>query len=170
MAGSSTPGSRFAAANNPAFRAAGGLLASAERELSVHPEAAYVLAYDAARKSLRSTAGSTGTAHQVRRAPRHDRASRTCAVRWPFDAFASLRRRPTEIEYPCLPGEVATTDEAAQAIEKARAIHDAVRKLLTQLTLLNPWLGFSAARCRNRYPSPHSSMNTWRFGFPRRRL
>ena len=56
----------------------------------------------------------------------------------PFDAFASLRRRRAEIEYPRFPGDVVTTDEAAQAIGKAHAIHDAARELLTQLTLFNP--------------------------------
>lgn len=53
----------------------------------------------------------------------------------PFDAFASLRRRRAEIEYPRYPGEMVTMDEAAQALERARAIHDAAVRLLPRLTV-----------------------------------
>ncbi|MDA2987971.1 MAG: hypothetical protein O2815_02720 [Actinomycetota bacterium] len=115
-----------------------GLLASAERELSEYPEAAYVLAYDAARKACVALLAQQGL--RTKSGGHHVTTEQVVRAQFggPFDAFASLRRRRAEIEYPRFPGDVVTTDEAAQAIGKAHAIHDAARELLTQLTLFNP--------------------------------
>lgn len=114
-----------------------GLLASAERELSVHPEAAYVLAYDAAREACVALIAQQGL--RTKSGGHHVTTEHVVRAQFagPFDAFASLRRRRAEIEYPRFPGDVVTTDETAQAIEKARAIHAAASELLTQLSLFH---------------------------------
>lgn len=112
-----------------------GLLASADRELSTFPEAAYVLAYDAARKACVALLAQQGL--RTKSGGHHITTEQVVRTQFggPFEAFSSLRRRRAEIEYPRFPGDVVATDEAAEAIEKARAICDASTELLTRLTL-----------------------------------
>ncbi len=111
-----------------------GLLESAERELSKYPEAAYVLAYDAARKACVALLAQQGL--RIKSGGHHVTTEQVVRAQFggPFEAFSSLRRRRAEIEYPRFPGDVVTTGEAAEAIEKARAIHDASTELLTRLS------------------------------------
>ena len=111
------------------------LLASAARELSANPEAAYVLAYDAARKACASLLAQQGL--RTRSGGHHVTTEQVVRAQFggPFDAFASLRRRRSEIEYPRHPGDVVTIDEAAQALDRARAIHEAASQLLPRLSL-----------------------------------
>lgn len=112
-----------------------GLLASAERELSKYPEAAYVLAYDAARKACVALLSQQGL--RTKSGGHHVTTEQVVRAQFggPFGTFSSLRRRRAEIEYPRFPGDVVTTEEAAEAIEKARAIYDSSTELLTRLTL-----------------------------------
>lgn len=114
------------------------LLASASRELTVNPEAAYVLAYDAARKACVSLLAQQGL--RTKSSGHHVTTELVVRAQFggPFDAFSSLRRRRSEIEYPRYPGDSVTADEAAQALERARAIHDAASQLLPRLTLFRP--------------------------------
>ena len=114
-----------------------GLLASSERELSKYPEAAYVLAYDSARKACAALLAQQGL--RTKSGGHHVTTGRVVRAQFggPFDAFASLRRRCSEIEYPRFSGDVVTTDEATRAIEQARAIHAAAGELLTQLPLFH---------------------------------
>lgn len=69
-----------AADGSALLRSARALLSSAQRELDQNPEAAYVLAYDAARKASTATR-PTRTTPQVNGAPRHGRARRPRPVR-----------------------------------------------------------------------------------------
>lgn len=130
---------RGAAADGTSLLAsAESLLASATRELSANPEAAYVLAYDAARKACASLLAQQGL--RTRSSGHHVTTEQVVRAQFggPFDAFASFRRRRSEIEYPRFPGDTVTADEAAQALERARAIHDAASQLLPRLTLFRP--------------------------------
>ena len=110
----------IAADGGPLLASAAGLLQSATREADVNPEAAYVLAYDAARKACAALLAQQGL--------------RTKAS-GPFDAFGALRRRRAEIEYPRHPGEDVSPNEAAEAIESARTIIDAAAALIGQLSM-----------------------------------
>jgi hypothetical protein len=89
-------------------------LATAARNAVDDPESAYVLAYDAARfagtallaqQGLRPTA--RGGHYAVEKALRAQFGER-------FRAFATLRRRRNELEYPTLPGETTTQAEAEE--------------------------------------------------------
>ncbi len=95
---------------------------------------AYVLAYDAARfaciallaqQSMRATTG--GGHHAVEHAVRAQFGEG-------FRPFADLRRRRNELEYPRLPADTATADEAQQAAEVAERLIAAADKLLGQLS------------------------------------
>ena len=52
-----------------------------------------------------------------------------------FRQFGALRRRRNELEYPERPGDDATQDEAAEAVDSAEAIITASQGLLDQLGL-----------------------------------
>ncbi len=102
----------------------------------VRPDAhsAYVLAYDAARfaciallaqQGMRAT--TEGGHYAVERAVRAQFGEG-------FRAFADLRRRRNELEYPRLPADTATADEAQQAVEAAERLIAAADTLLGQLS------------------------------------
>jgi HEPN domain-containing protein len=74
---------------------------------------AYVLAYDAARFACIALLAQFGEG---------------------FRPFADLRRRRNELEYPHVPGDTATADEAEQAIEVAERLIDAAGQLLDELS------------------------------------
>jgi hypothetical protein len=95
---------------------------------------AYVLAYDATRfacvallaqQGLRAT--TSGGHYAVERAVRAQFGPG-------FRPFGDLRRRRNELEYPRLPADAATEDEATQAVEVARQLITAAKVLLGQLT------------------------------------
>jgi hypothetical protein len=95
---------------------------------------AYVLAYDAARfaciallaqQGMRAT--TEGGHHAVERAVRAQFGEG-------FRPFADLRRRRNELEYPRLPADTATADEAQQAAEVAERLIAAADTLLGQLS------------------------------------
>jgi hypothetical protein len=93
------------------------------------------LAYDSARQAL------TGLlAHQgLRPTTKGGHYALERAVRAQFGPgfrqFGALRRRRNELEYPERPGADATTDEATEAVEHARAIINAAEGLLHRLAL-----------------------------------
>jgi hypothetical protein len=95
---------------------------------------AYVLAYDAARfaclallahQGMRATTG--GGHYAVERAVRAQFGEG-------FRPFADLRRRRNELEYPLLPADTATADEATEAVEVAQRLIAAANGLLGQLS------------------------------------
>jgi hypothetical protein len=94
----------------------------------------YVLAYDAARfaciallaqQGMRAT--TDGGHYAVERAMRAQFGEG-------FRPFADLRRRRNELEYPRLPADTATADEAQQAVEAAERLIAAADTLLGQLS------------------------------------
>jgi hypothetical protein len=95
---------------------------------------AYVLAYDAARfaciallaqQGLRAT--TSGGHYAVERAVRAQFGEG-------FRPFADLRRRRNELEYPHVPEDTATADEAEQAVGVAELLIAAAGQLLGQLS------------------------------------
>ena len=117
------------------------LLAQAERTaataaglIATDAYSAYVLAYDAARfacvsllaqQGMRAT--TSGGHYAVERAVR-------AQFGHGFRPFGDLRRRRNELEYPRLPADSASEDEAAQAIELARNLIAAAKVLLGRLS------------------------------------
>lgn len=114
---------------------AGALLASARREAGRNPEAAYVLAYDAARKA--STALVVQQGLRPKTTGHHVTVEQVVRAQFggPFDRYGALRRRRSEIEYPQHPGDDITAAEAEDAIAAAQAIQDAATALHPQLDL-----------------------------------
>jgi|ERR1022692_2854391 hypothetical protein len=94
---------------------------------------AYVLAYDAARFACISLlaqpgmrATTSGGHYAVERAVRAQFGTG-------FRPFADLRRRRDELEYPRLPADTATADEAQQAVEAAERLISAADALRGKL-------------------------------------
>jgi hypothetical protein len=94
---------------------------------------AYVLSYDAARfacvallaqQGLRAT--TNGGHYAVERAVRAQFGDG-------FRPFGTLRRRRNELEYPHMPADTATADEAQEAAEAARQLISAAAALLPQI-------------------------------------
>ena len=110
-------------------------LQSARSVVESDPDAAFVLAYDAARQAL------TGLlAHQgLRPTTRGGHYAVEQAIRAQFDQgfrqFGALRRRRNELEYPERPGDDATPPEALEAVEHAAAIVRVADSLLEKLGL-----------------------------------
>jgi hypothetical protein len=50
-----------------------------------------------------------------------------------FRPFGTLRRRRNELEYPHIPSDTATADEAREAAEAARRLINAATALLPQI-------------------------------------
>lgn len=99
------------------------------------PYSAYVLAYDAARfacvallaqQGLRAT--SSGGHYAVERAVRAQFGPG-------FRSFGDLRRRRNELEYPHHPADIASAEEARQAVGVARQLIDAAIALVGQLPI-----------------------------------
>jgi len=125
-----------AAANGSALLASSArLLQSAERELTINPEAAYILGYDSARKAGTALLAQQGL--RTRSSGHHVTTEKVVKAQFggPFNAFSALRRRRSEIEYPHHPGEDIDTAETKEALERVREIHIAATKLLDELTL-----------------------------------
>jgi hypothetical protein len=108
--------------------------ATAAGLIQADAHSAYVLAYDAARfaciallaqQGMRAT--TDGGHYAVERAVRAQFGEG-------FRPFADLRRRRNELEYPRLPADTATTDEAQQAIDIAERLIAAADTLLGQLS------------------------------------
>lgn len=90
----------ISADGGPLLASAAGLLQSATREANVNPEAAYVLAYDAARKACAALLAQQGL--RTKASGHHVTTEEVVRAQFggPFDAFGALRRRRAEIEYP----------------------------------------------------------------------
>ncbi len=114
------------------------MLQSAAREAPENPEAAYVLAYDAARKACAALLAQQGL--RTRSGGHHVTTELVVRAQFggPFDAFSAMRRRRAEIEYPRHIGDSATESEARDVLSKAQLIHGASTQLLTQLPLFRP--------------------------------
>ena len=114
---------------------ASALLESALRECSSNPEAAYLLAYDAALKAATALVVQQGM--RSKSAGHHLTVEQVVRAQFggPFVAFSLLRRRRIEIEYPQRPGDDISESEAQEAIELSALIVAASAGLAPQLTL-----------------------------------
>lgn len=108
-------------------------IATAAKLIPDDAYSAYVLSYDAARiacvallaqQGLRAT--TNGGHYAVERAVRAQFGDR-------FRPFGALRRRRNELEYPRMPSDTATTDEAREAAETAERLISAATALLPQI-------------------------------------
>jgi len=114
---------------------AAALLDSARREADNNPEAAYVLAYDAARKACTALLAQQGL--RTKTTGHHVTVEQVVRAQFggPFDAFGAMRRRRSEVEYPQRPGDDIDSSEVPTAIGQADAIVAAATRLTPQLTL-----------------------------------
>jgi hypothetical protein len=119
---------------NPLLEQARRTLGTAEKLITDDAYSAYVLAYDAARfaciallaqQGLRAT--TSGGHYAVERAVRAQFGDG-------FRPYGTLRRRRNELEYPHLPTDSATTEEATEAVNTARLLITAAAQILPQLT------------------------------------
>ena len=108
-------------------------IATATKLIPDDTYSAYVLSYDAARfacvallaqQGLRAT--TNGGHYAVERAVRAQFGDG-------FRPFGALRRRRNELEYPHMPSDTATTDEAREAAETAERLISAATALLPQI-------------------------------------
>ncbi len=95
---------------------------------------AYILAYDAARFACIALLAQQGL--RATTSGGHYAVERTVRAQFGegFRPFADLRRRRNELEYPHLPTDTATADEAQQAVETAERLIAAADQLLSQLS------------------------------------
>lgn len=123
-----------AAAGMPLLEQARRTAATAASLVSADAHSAHVLAYDAARfaciallaqQGLRAT--SSGGHYAVEQAIRAQFGDG-------FRPFGALRRRRNELEYPHLPADSATAEEAEQAAQTAQSLIAAAGALLPQLS------------------------------------
>ncbi len=123
-----------AADGAPLLEAARRTAATAAGLVKTDARSAYVLAYDSARlacsalltqQGMRAT--SAGGHYAVERAVRAQFGDG-------FRPFADLRRRRNELEYPRLPADTTTADEAEQAVEVAQRLILAADGILGQLS------------------------------------
>lgn len=126
-----------AADGTPLLEQARKTAATAAGLVSSDAYSAYVLAYDAARfaciallaqQGLRAT--TSGGHYAVEQAVRAQFGDS-------FRPFGTLRRRRNELEYPHLPSDAATPEEAEQAAATAQRIITAAGKLLPQLSFFS---------------------------------
>ena len=122
-----------AADGHALLRSASALLSSAERERVANPEAAYVLAYDAARKASAALLAQQGL--RAKGTGHHVTVEQVVRAQFdgPFHDFHILRRRRAEIEYPQGPRDDIESAEATQALSMASQITEAARKLINQV-------------------------------------
>lgn len=110
-------------------------LTTARSAVETDPDSAFVLAYDASRQALTSLLAHQG----LRPTTKGGHYAVEQAVRAQFGPgfrqFGALRRRRNELEYPERPGDDATQDEAAEAVDNAQAIITAAQGLLDQIGL-----------------------------------
>jgi len=122
------------ASGAPLLETARRTLDTAATLVEVDARSAYVLAYDAARlactallaqQGMRATSeGGHATVDEVVRAQFGDG----------FRPFTDLRRRRNELEYPRMPGDSTTADEAEQVVRAAERLISAADNLLGQLS------------------------------------
>lgn len=108
-------------------------IATAARLIPDDTYSSFVLSYDAARfacvallaqQGLRAT--TNGGHYAVDRAVRAQFGDR-------FRPFGALRRRRNELEYPHMPSDTATTEEAREAAESAERLINAANTLLPHI-------------------------------------
>ena len=108
-------------------------LAAAQAVTEVSTDNAFILAYDSARLACTALLIQQG----LRPSTSGGHYAVEAAVRAQFGtalrAFGPLRRRRHELEYPLYATELASRDEAAEAIQAASELIEAVTKILPSL-------------------------------------
>jgi uncharacterized protein (UPF0332 family) len=117
---------------------------------------AYILAYDAARfacNALLAQQGLRATTHGG-----HYAVERAVRAQFgdDFRIFADLRRRRNELEYPHIPADAATAEEAAQAVTGAERLIAAAGALIGELSF------FASGTRSARLPSIPPSVRIFR--------
>jgi hypothetical protein len=125
----------IAADGTPYLATAQRFLNSALREAALNPEAAYVLAYDAARHACTGLLAQQG----LRATSRGHHVTVEIAMRSQFGGVFSqlsvLRRRRVEIQYPRVELTEIDRGEADFGVVIARDIAQAAQQLMADLTL-----------------------------------
>ncbi len=118
----------------PLLAQAGRTAATAASLVQADAYSAYVLAYDAARFACIALLAQQGL--RATTSGGHYAVERTVRAQFGegFRPFADVRRRRNELEYPRLPADTATADEAEQAVQVARRLAAAAGGLLGQLS------------------------------------
>ena len=123
-----------AADGGPMLEHARKTVATATTLVDADAYSAYVLAYDAARFACTALLAQQG----LRATSAGGHTAVAAAVRAQFGPafrpFGTLRRRRNELEYPHLPGETATKEEAGQAVRAASDLIEAAASLLEHLS------------------------------------
>lgn len=109
-------------------------IGSAESLIETDAYSAYVLSYDAARFACSALLAQQGL--RATTDGGHYAVQRAVLAQFGegFRPFADMRRRRNELEYPRLPADTATAEEARQAVEDARHLISAASALLDQLS------------------------------------
>lgn len=110
-------------------------LETARTAIERDPDSAFVLAYDAARQALTALLAQQGLRPTTKGG--HYAVEQAARAQFGpgFRQFGALRRRRNELEYPDVPGDDATSEEASDAVGNAQAIVSAAEELLDQLGL-----------------------------------
>ncbi|HUD39238.1 MAG TPA: hypothetical protein VMR14_20235 [Streptosporangiaceae bacterium] len=123
-----------AADGSPLLRQAKTTAATATTLVQADAYSAYILAYDAARFACTALLAQQG----LRPTTNGGHTAVATAVQAQFGPgfrpFSTMRRRRNELEYPHVPGEMATTTEAQQAISDTASLIAAAEQLIHQLT------------------------------------
>jgi hypothetical protein len=108
--------------------------ATAVKLISDDPYSAYVLSYDAARFACVALLAQQGL--RATTSGGHYAVERTVRAQFGdgFRPFGLLRRRRNELEYPHLPSDAASTEEAQEAAEVARQLITAAAMILPQIS------------------------------------
>lgn len=126
-----------AAAGAPLLARARTTSATAAGLVGTDAYSAYVLAYDAARFACIALLAQQG----MRATTDGGHVAVELAVRAQFGEgfrpFADLRRRRNELEYPRLPADTATAEEALQAVDVAQRLITAAEQLLDRLSFFS---------------------------------
>ena len=109
-------------------------IATAAKLIPDDTYSAYVLSYDAARFACVALLAQQGL--RVTTNGGHYALERAVRAQFGdgFRPFGALRRRRNELEYPHLPSDTATADEAREAAETAERLISAATALLPQVT------------------------------------
>lgn len=117
-----------------------GHLASSESLVTMDPPSALVLIYDGARKALTAALAKQGlrtTSKGGHVAVQHAVEAQLGAnARKVIRAFGALRRRRNDTEYPDIGHIPISSIDAADALDDAREIVDAIRRFVPRL---GPW-------------------------------
>lgn len=109
-------------------------IATAAKLIPDDTYSAYVLSYDAARFACVTLLAQQGL--RVTTNGGHYALERAVRAQFGdgFRPFGALRRRRNELEYPHMPSDTATADEAREAAEAAERLISAATALLPQVT------------------------------------